>query len=95
MDGWIYIIILQFVCVCVSVCSPPAHEQHVTGRLFYESEAVTPYIHFMSGIMYSVFINAAKVDAGCSRVVQLLQAWRNVNKRFSFCKQPKYLSNIE
>ncbi len=68
---------------------------HVTGRLFYEREVVTPYIHFTSDIMYSVFINAAKVDAGCSRGVKLLQAWRNVNKRFSFCKQPKYRSNIE
>ncbi len=31
------------VCVCVSVCSLPARVQHIiTGRLFYEREAVTP-----------------------------------------------------
>ncbi len=62
-------IILQFVCVCVSVCSPLARTKHVTGRLFYQREVVTPYLRFPSGITYSVFINAAKVDAGCARVV--------------------------
>ncbi len=46
-----------------------------------------------------VFINTAKVDVRCprllARVVKLLQVWRHVKKRFSFCKQPKYRSNIE
>ncbi len=32
-------------------------------------------MHFVPVITYSVFINAAKVDAGCARVVKLLQAW--------------------
>ncbi len=83
------------VCVCVSVCSPPVQAQHVTGRLFFEREVVTLYHALSTRYNVVVFINAAKVDAGCARVVKLLQAWRHVNKRFSLYKQPKYLCNIE
>ncbi len=46
--------------------------------------------HSLSAWHNVVFINVAKVDAGCVRVVKLLQAWRHVNKRFSLYKQPKY-----
>ncbi len=60
------------------------------GRLFSQREAVTSYIHFPPGIIYSVFINAAKVDVGCPRVVKLLGEWWHVKKRFSLFKQPKY-----
>ncbi len=48
-NNTICIIILQFVCVCVSVCSPHAHAQHVTGQLFFEFEVVTP-CHSLSAL---------------------------------------------
>ncbi len=50
---------------------------------------VTPY-HSLSAWHNVVFINVAKVAAGCARVVKLLQAWQHVNKRFLLSKQPKY-----
>ncbi len=68
------------VCVCEFVHHMRAC-RHVTGRLFSESVVVTPYLRFPSGITYSVFINDTKVDAGCVRVVKLLQAWRHVIKQ--------------
>ncbi len=42
--------------------------------------------HSLSALHNIVFINVAKEDAGCVRVVKLLQAWRHVNNRFSLCK---------
>ncbi len=57
--------------MCVLVCSPPAHAQHVTGQLFSERVChPVPFAFRLHNVI--VFINAAKVDAGCVRVVKLV-----------------------
>ncbi len=70
-----------------------AHQQiHMLLTSFLRTgsgNTVTLY-HSLSVWHNVVFINVAKVDAGCVRVVKLLQAWRHVNKLFYLSKQPKY-----